>query len=88
MTFHQRDLMALTRLYSNPRNIRRQRLVAHLHAAGARPTLEAMLEVEQGKPLDDVLEHFARVPVRIYQDIGADELPICPLGVIKGERRG
>ena len=71
----------------DPRSIRRQRLVAHLHSAGARPTLEAMLELEQGKPLDQVLEDFARVPVETYRAIGAAVLPINSLVVLKGGRQ-
>jgi hypothetical protein len=38
--------------------------------------MEALIAVEAGGKLDDVLADFARVPVSIYKAIGADELPI------------
>ena len=69
------------------RSARRQRLVAHLHAAGPRPCLEALLEVAAGGNLDDVLEAYRRIPVSIFHAIGADRLPIDRLTIIKrGER--
>jgi hypothetical protein len=37
------------------RSARRQRLVAHLHASGPRPVLEALLELEAGRALLDLL---------------------------------
>jgi len=43
----------------NQRSVRRQHLCKHLHAAGPRPTLEALIAVENGQLLDDVLEGFA-----------------------------
>jgi hypothetical protein len=66
------------------RNARRQRLAAHLHAAGPRPVLEALLEVESGHPLDDVLERYARIPVSTYRALGADRLTIDTLTVVRG----
>jgi hypothetical protein len=69
------------------RSARRQRLVAHLHAAGARPTFEALLEVAAGRDLDAVLERFARIPPAIYRDIGADTLAIDTWAVIEGGQR-
>jgi hypothetical protein len=54
----------------------RQRKAAHLHAAGPRPVLEALIAVASGEDLDEVLADFARIPVSIYRTIGADELPI------------
>ena len=69
-----------------PLNARRQHLVAHLHAAGARPTLEALLAVARGEDIDDVLEDFGRIPVEIYHAVGADELPITRLVAIDGGR--
>ena len=53
------------------RSARRIRLSTQLHAAGPRPVLEALLAVESGQPLDDVLEDFARVPADIYHAVGA-----------------
>ena len=53
------------------RTARRIRLAAHLHAAGPRPILEALLAVDSGQPLDDVLEDFARIPADTYRAVGA-----------------
>jgi hypothetical protein len=58
------------------RSARRQRLARHLHAAGARPILEALIAVEQGQSLDAVLADFARVPIEVYHALGADRLPL------------
>jgi hypothetical protein len=71
----------------DPRSIRRQRLVAHLAAAGTRPVLEALIAVEAGQPLDAVLTDFARLPTAAYRSVGADRLPMRSLAVIKGGRR-
>jgi hypothetical protein len=72
----------------NPRNAWRQRLVGHLHAAGQRPVLEALIAVENGKPLDAVLADFGRLPISMYRAIGADELQIHrPLALISGGRK-
>jgi hypothetical protein len=62
--------------FHTKRNTRRQRQIAHLHAAGPRPVMEALLAVEAGQDLDDVLADFARVAISTYQMVGADELPI------------
>jgi hypothetical protein len=53
------------------RSVRRIRLCAYLHAAGPRPLLEALIAVDAGQPLDDVLEDFARIPADIYHAVGA-----------------
>ena len=75
------------RTFLQARSSKRQRLVAHLHAAGPRPVLEALISVAQGNDLDEVLADFARIPVDIYRRLGADELPINqPLAVINGGR--
>ena len=66
------------------RNARRQRLAAHLHAAGPRPVLEALIEVDQGRPLDSVLERHAQIPVATYHHLGADRLSIDSLTVVGG----
>ena len=71
---------------SDPRSARRQLLVAHLHEAGPRSVLEALISVAAGNGLDEVLADFARLPVATYRAVGADVLPI-PLRVIKGARR-
>ena len=61
---------------------RRQRLVEHLHAAGPRVVLEAMIELEAGAKLDEVLERFARVPVVVYRALGADCFPPTPIHLV------
>jgi hypothetical protein len=53
------------------RSVRRQYLSKRLHAAGPRPVLEALLAVDGGQPLDDVLEDFARIPSSFYSILGA-----------------
>ena len=62
--------------FQNKRNAKRQHQVAHIYAAGPRAVLEALLDVAAGKPLDDVLKAFGRIPVSIYHALGADELEI------------
>ena len=57
--------------YCNKRNARRQRLSRHLHTAGPRPVLEALIAVESGQPLDDVLEGYARIPSSFFSILGA-----------------
>lgn len=47
---------------------------ADLYAAGPRPVLEALIAVQGGADLDDVLADFARVPVSTYHAIGANQL--------------
>ena len=42
----------------NKRSVRRQYLSKRLHAAGSRPVLEALIAVDRGQPLDDVLEEL------------------------------
>jgi hypothetical protein len=43
---------------TNARSAQRRRLCAHLHSSGPRPVLEALLAVEAGQDLDEVLEDF------------------------------
>jgi hypothetical protein len=69
------------------RSARRQRLARHLHRCGERPVLEALLAVEGGKPLDVVLEDFARLQPAIYHALSADLLPIDEKTLIQGARR-
>ena len=47
------------------RSARRIELCEHLHAAGPRPVLEALLAVDSGQDLDEVLEDFGRIPAGI-----------------------
>jgi hypothetical protein len=65
---------------TDQRSARRQRLVAHLHEAGPRPVLEALISVAAGNGLDEVLADFARLPVSIYHALGADVLPSASSG--------
>jgi len=58
------------------RSARRQHLSRHLHAAGPRSILEALLAVEDGEPLDEVLEDFARIPTATYHAVGANDFPL------------
>ena len=53
------------------RTARRQRLCKHLHAAGSRPVMQALLAVDGGQPLDEVLEGFARIPSSFFSILGA-----------------
>ena len=71
----------------DPRNIRRQRLALHLHAAGSRPVLEALLDVAGGRDLDQTLEDFARLDAQTYEAVGASGLPIQKISVVKGGKQ-
>jgi hypothetical protein len=68
----------------DPRNVRRQRLALHLHEAGPRPVLEALLDVANGRDLDVTLEDFARVSASTFHEVGARDLPIQRVSVLKG----
>ena len=65
-----------SRGFQDARSAARQRGVAHLCAAGPRVVLEALLEISRGKPIDDVLLRYAKMPVSVYRAMGADVLPI------------
>jgi hypothetical protein len=73
--------------WQSRRNARRQRLARHLYRCGERPVFEALLAVESGQNLDFVLEDFAQLQPEIYDDIGADVLPIDEVIIIDGGRR-
>jgi len=66
------------------RSARRQRLALRLYESGPRVVFEAMLELEQGKNLDQVLTSFARITPETYAAVGADKLPIPREVVLKG----
>ncbi len=83
--FNQRP--DVQRLYAEQRSARRQRLAAHLHRCGSRPVLEALIAVENGQPVDAVLEDFARLQPDIFKAVGADVMPIDEVTVIDGGRR-
>jgi hypothetical protein len=69
------------------RNARRQRLVLHLHECGPRVVFEALLDVANGRDLDVTLEDFARISAETYHEVGAHELPIQRVAVVKGGRK-
>lgn len=69
------------------RTPRRQHLARHLHAAGPRPVLEALLELEAGRPLDDVLERFGRISIDVYHELGANKLSTGPYAIVDGGAR-
>lgn len=58
---------------------RRQHLARHLHRLGPRPVLEAMQEVERGRPLDLVLDEFGRLSPEIVRSVRGTEFPPLPL---------
>jgi hypothetical protein len=66
---------------------RRRHLVQHLYRGGPRPILEALLAMEKGERLDDVLADFASIPVSVYRAAGASEMLDDPLHAIEGGRR-
>jgi hypothetical protein len=55
----------------NKPTARAQYLCERLHAAGPRPTYEAMKEVAAGEDLDEVLERYGRIPSSFYRILGA-----------------
>jgi hypothetical protein len=61
-------------LHQEARNARRQHLARSLWESGPRPVLEALLEVEAGRPLELVLERYARIPAHIYRALGVNAL--------------
>jgi hypothetical protein len=48
------------------------------------PVLEALLEIEAGRPLDAVLADFARLPAELYRVMGADVLAIDEWALVDG----
>jgi hypothetical protein len=64
------------------RNVRRQRLARHLHECGVRPMFEAMLDIADGRDLDEVLQDFGRVSVETYHSVDADDFPTIKLKVV------
>jgi hypothetical protein len=65
-------------------HVRRQHLAAHLHDCGPRPVLEALIAIDAGTLIDEVLEDFGRLPPSVYRSVGADVLPIHRLVVVRG----
>jgi hypothetical protein len=68
---------------SDRRSIRRVHLARHLCGCGPRPVLEALLAVEGGDGVDDVLADFGRLPVETYRAVGADDFPVFKLRSVK-----
>ena len=60
-------------------DLQRQRCATHLHDLGARPVLEALLELDAGRDLDDVLARYAELDPEIVRALGADRFPPLPL---------
>lgn len=63
----------------------RQRLARHLHELGPRAVLEAMLDLERGASLDDVLADYGRLDAHIVRALGADRMPPMPLLLVAGD---
>jgi hypothetical protein len=72
---------------NSARNPRRQHLVGHLYRCGPRPVFEALIAVDSGQCLDEVLENLARLEPEVYWAVGADVLPIDDPAVLDGGRR-
>jgi hypothetical protein len=66
------------------RSARQQHLARHLHSCGPRPVLEALLALEEGQPLNAILEDFGRLPASPFKALGADLPPIDHLVLING----
>ena len=64
-------------------NIRRQRHAEHLYRLGARPVLEALVEVGTGRPLDTVLAEYGRLDADIVTALGGDDFPPQPLHEVR-----
>ena len=62
-----------------PPDIRRQRQAEHLHRLGARPVLEALVEVADGRDLGLVLDAFARLDPDIVNAVGGADFPAPPI---------
>jgi hypothetical protein len=62
--------------FRDARSAERQHGVRHLCASGPRVVLEAMLEIARGKPIDDVLRRYSKMPVSVYRIMGAGVLPV------------
>lgn len=67
------------------RDHHRQRRAVHLHDLGPRAVLEALLELEQGRDLDEVLADYGRLDFRVVRAVGADRMPPMPLFLVAGE---
>ncbi len=62
-------------------NLHRQRQAEHLHRLGARPVLEALVEVADGRDLN--LDAFARLDPDIVNALGGDDFPPQPLHEVR-----
>lgn len=64
---------------------RRRLLVQHLRELGDRAVTEALLEVERGASVDEVLSRFGRLPIGAVQSLGGHRYPPAPLTLIEGD---
>ena len=69
----------------SPAELRRQRQAEHLHRLGARPVLEALVEVADGRDLGLVLDAFAALDPDIVNAVGGADFPAPPIHAV--ERR-
>jgi hypothetical protein len=65
----------------------RCRLVQHLRTLGDRAIVEALLEVERGGSVDDVLSEFGRLHIDALCAAGGHRFPPAPLTLIEGGAR-
>lgn len=63
---------------------RREQLARHLHALGPQPMFLAMLRMDAGASLDQVLEEFRRVDPALCHAMAADRFPPQPLYAVGG----
>ncbi len=63
----------------DPADLRRQRQAKHLHRLGARPVLEALVEVADGRDLGLVLDAFAQLDPDVVNAFGGADFPAPPI---------
>lgn len=64
----------------------RRRGVAHLVELGERAVLEAMIDVERGRSVDDVLADFERIDAAAVSTASGRQFPPLPLYIVGGAR--
>lgn len=52
--------------------MRRQRVVLHLHRLGPSPQFHFLAEIERGASIQDTLETYGRLPVEFVRALGGD----------------
>lgn len=65
---------------------RREHLARHLHSLGPQPMFLALLQVDAGHNLDEVLEEFRRVDPGLCRAMSADRFPPRPVYAVGGDR--